>query len=249
MSLERIQILGENSFVGKSLYNFLASKCLESQIISKQTLNFLDVSTFSNLIFSNSIIIDFVNVNNGVESEIMNCNFYGFKNFIDYLKSTQINVTYVYISTISVLSVTAVNSSVYVKSKKLAEDYLIDSGLNYQIQRLSYPIGRGENNKRLISRIIKDLKEGKTITVNNTLINLNDINDVVNGIFSQLLKNRISFISNNKYLYLSDIVFFLKEAIKSKSQINVEELENKFVPVSDTPTELSDIKETLLKMI
>ena len=216
--------------------------------LNKVNLNFLDENSFSNADFSNSIIFDFININNGNEEEIKTCNNYGFQKFVDHIKKSNHNVNYVYISTISVLSDVS-EQNAYVKSKKAAELYLINSGINYQLQRLSYPIGKGENNKRLISRLISDLRANKDITINNVLLNLNPVKDVVEAIYKEALKSPTTFISNNQYLYLKDVVDFLKRELNSKSVVISKEVKNSFTPISDYPIKCGDIYETLREMI
>ncbi len=247
--MSKFLILGKNSFVAGALFDLVKNK-EEALLISKDDLDFTNKNTFKNIDFDNSTIIDCVNVNNGNSEEIMRCNVNGFKDFCNYIRSTAKSIKYVYVSTISVLSEDAIASSVYVQSKKQAEEYLISSGIDYHIIRLSYPIGPGENKNRLITRLINNLKDNQLIKINNILINLNDINDVVKSMYGSFFKSKISFISNNKYMYLSDVVFFLKERIGSQSLIEVIEVKEQFSPLSDTPfLESTNIKNTLLKMI
>jgi nucleoside-diphosphate-sugar epimerase len=247
--MNKVFILGAKSFVGKSLHDLIKDK-EESYLVSKEKINFLDTATFQNINFNSSIIVDCINVNNGNEKDIMNCNITGFSSFLNYLKKNATDFKYIYISTVSVLSKESVETSHYVKSKKNAEEFLINSGINYQIVRLSYPIGKNENSNRLISRLIENLKNNKPISVNNVLINLNCISDVVKEIYHQFSNSGIFFISNNQYLYLKEIVLLLKDKLNSKSTVEVFETQNQFQPLSEHPFIPSvDIKSTLLQMI
>jgi len=247
--MNKVFILGANSFVGKSLHNLIKKK-EKSYLVSKEKINFSDPSTFKSINFNNSIIVDCININIGNEKNIFDCNVTGFSQFIEYLKNNAVNFKYIYISSISVLSKESIETSPYVTSKKMAEQFLINSGVNYQIMRLSYPIGKNENSNRLISRLIDNLKYNKPITVNNILINLNNISDVVEAIYREFSKSGIFFISNNQYVYLKDIVLFLKDKLNSKSTVEVLETQNQFQPLSEHPfVSTVGIKSTLLQMI
>jgi dTDP-4-dehydrorhamnose reductase len=230
----KILILGENSFVGKSLYAFLKDK-EDCRLVSRKEIDFSDHHTFSNINFHHTVIVDCININNGNEQEIMACNDIGFRAFIDYLKANAQPMRYIYVSTISVLSEEAVRMSAYVRSKKTAEDHLLASGITHHIMRLSYPIGRGENKSRLISRLIESFKQGKPVAVKTVPVNLNAIEDVVKDMYAKMGKEGISFISNNIYKSLSEIALFLKEQLASTSTLQIEEINDDFRPLSETP--------------
>lgn len=232
--MPKIYILGENSFVGKTLFHLIRDK-EECELVSKAQINFLKEESFSNVDFSNTIIIDCVNVNNGNEKDITQCNYEGFVGFCKYLLKSAVNLKYVYLSTISVVSEEASRTSSYVKSKKNAEDYLMSSGLDYQIMRLSYPIGKGENKNRLISKMIDSLKQDKNITIQDVQINFNDVVEVCENIYTQLLKNKVTFISNNNYTSLFDTVVYLKKVLHSNSFISKTDVAEQFMPKSETP--------------
>lgn len=230
--MNNVIILGKNSFIAKKLSYILGSSC---KLLSRNEIDFLIPGTFSNIDFNDTVIIDCINVNNGNEAEIIASNFIGFTNFCKYLVENKIKIKYIYISTISTISDVSVKSSVYIRSKKLAEDYLLNSGLDCQIIRLSYPFGIGENKQRLLSRIIKSLKENREIKINDVKINLNYVDDVCINIVNRLLTKKIIFISNNHYSSLYDYVMYLKKAIQSKS--NVEKIVStfNFMPLTDLP--------------
>jgi len=249
MRTSKIFILGAGSFVGRFFFDHIKEK-ENCSLISKNEINFLDLKTFSNIDFNNSIILDCINVNNGTENEIMECNYFGFQKFCNYLKANQTIVKYVYVSTISVLSQEAVESSAYVRSKKIAEDYLMQSGIDYQLMRLSYPIGKGENSNRLISRLISNLKADRDININDISINLNYINDVVLQMYAELSKSKQVFISNNIYAPLKEVVFYLKARLGSKSNITITEAIDYFKPLTKTPfTPSLDLKSVLSEML
>ena len=247
--LKKIYILGGNGFVGRSLFDFLKAR-EQCFLVTKEQINFLKPETFSNLSFDNSIIIDCVNVNNNKELDIMDCNYRGLLSFTAYLGKTAVSFNYVYISTISVLSDESVKTNVYVRSKKMAEDHLLSSGMDCQIIRLSYPIGSGENKARLISRLIGNLRLNESILIQDVLINLNDIGDVVAAIYDHLLKEPLIFISSNQYISLSEVVYFLKKQLNSESKIEVKKTDAQFTPKAHEPFVPSkNIKDTLFSML
>lgn len=242
-------ILGENSFVGKNLFEYMKDET-DCKLVPRKVIDFLDPATFSNLNFANCRIIDCINVNNGNKEEVIRTNMTGFSVFIGYLKQQVVKVKYVYISTVSVMDEVAVKSNPYVFSKKAAEDILISSGLDYQIMRLSYPIGKNENKSRLFPRLISQLKNNEPVTVNDILINPNAVEDVVKDIYHQLQGPKITFISSNNYFSLAGLVLFLKENLRSESSITVNEAKEQYLPKSETPFEESQtIKQRLLQMI
>ncbi len=248
--MSKIYILGSDSFVGKVFYSTLKDHNKECYPLSKKELNFLKPETFSSFNFNNSVIIDFINVNNGVEKEIMDCNYLGFTFFCKYLLSNAENFKYVYVSSVSVISEEIVNANAYVRSKKLAEDFLTVSGIDYRLIRLSYPIGKNENKNRLITRLINNLKADKHISVSHTMVNLNSVEEVAEHIYLHLLQNKELFVSNNWYVDLCDIVLFLKQHLNSKSNIEMTEAAFQFTPISETPYVANrSIYETLLEMI
>lgn len=203
--------------------------------VNRMKIDFLKPDSFLNISFSNETIIDCINVNNGVAEDIMNCNLKGFKWFVDYLTQHDFSGKYVYISTISVLDDAALKGSVYVRSKREAEDYLKQSGLDYQIIRISYPFGKKENPQRLLPRLKKQLENNEPVKINNIKINLNFIEDVVNTVFNSIGKNCEMFISNNQYVYLEDVVYRMKQKLRSESVIEILPAKTSFMPLSETP--------------
>jgi dTDP-4-dehydrorhamnose reductase len=242
-------VLGGNSFVAKVFHEVV--KDHENVFaLSKEELNFLEPASYSIFDFSNSIIVDFVNVNNGNEQDIMACNYYGFSSFCRFLKGHAFNFRYVYISTISTLCEQHVAASPYVRSKKLAEEFLMKAGIDFQIMRLSYPIGKGESKLRLISRLIQSLKEGQNLEISNYLINLNYVKDVAKHIYQNISRETQIFVSNNQYVLLGDAVLLLKDMLKSASQLLILDVKYQFAPMSDNPYVPSrNIKDVLIDMI
>lgn len=231
---DKCYILGASGFLGSYLSAY-KSKDYEIIGLNKSNINFLKESTFSNISFSNETIIDCININNGVDEDIINCNIVGFKTFIDYLRNISFKGKYIYISTISVLDKAACDSSVYVKSKKQAEDILMNSGLNHQIIRISYPFGRNENPQRLLPKLKQQLLESKPLKIKNVKVNLNYIVDLSKAIFDSVGKKGEVFVSNNQYVSLDDVVLRMKRKLKSKSEIILENVEYSFTPLADSP--------------
>jgi nucleoside-diphosphate-sugar epimerase len=198
-------------------------------------IDFVKPESFLNMSFSNEVIIDCININNGVEKDIFNCNVNGFKMFIEYLKGNSFSGKYVYVSTISILDDEAVKGSAYVRSKKDAEDYLKASGLDYQIMRISYPFGKNENPQRLLPRLKQQLQSNQLLKITNIKVNLNYVEDVSKAIFDFIGKSREVFVSNNQYVLLGDVVRRMKQKLGSKSEIILENANSNFTPLSESP--------------
>lgn len=234
--MQKIFLLGSTSFVGSNIVLEL-KKHYDVVELARPNFNFLDPETFTQINFSNAIIIDCINVNNANNSEIENCNIKGFKIFIDYLMKNHSNVKYLYFSSISVLSKTIISQNSYINSKYVAENYLINSDITYHIVRLSYPIGKGENNTRLTSRLIKSIKNGEKITLSDIKINLTPIECISENIFSLTLfnNNKITFLSNNIYIPLLELVYKISELLNIKPNYIITKSSDHFEPTSDTP--------------
>lgn len=249
--MQKVFLLGSTGFVGKNISSELAKKYNVIELARSQ-FDFLNSNTFLEIDFSNSIIVDCINVNNGNAGEIINCNVNGFQMFIDFITQNHVNVKYLYFSSISVLSEEIKKQNIYVNSKFIAEKYLMHSGLIYHIVRLSYPIGKGENPNRLISRFIKSIKEKQTLSLSNIKINITPIKCIANDINSLVRfdGNRVTFFSSNVYLSLTEIVDKIGDLLNVKPNYTVTKSDNRFEPVSDNPINCSiDLISCLKDMI
>lgn len=227
-------ILGAGGFLGQSL---LANKPLGLDLIGlkRDDVNFFNKNTFNNIPLKSNYIIDCVNVNNGVDIDIENCNIFAFYDVIDFLKKNNFEGRYVYLSTISVLDDNMLSKSKYVYSKKKAENYLVSSGINYQIVRLSYPFGKKSNKSRLIPNLCSKISSGSDVYIKNIRININFIDDICICIYLYIDNKNEIFISNNMYFSLYEIVKRMKRHLNSSSNIYLEKSDYVFEPKSDCP--------------
>lgn len=244
------QILGANGFVGR---NLLAHKpfFLDVRGLYKKDVDFRKENTFNNVSLGSDLIIDCINVNDGVEKNIIECNVYGFASFIKYLSFNNYKGKYIYISTVSVLDGGSLSNSAYVHSKKIAEDLLKKSDIDSQIVRLSYPFGNECNLNRLLSKLMLRAYKNEDIYIKDSRINLNYINDVCIDLYAKLDFGNDIFISNNQYVSLFDVAVVIKDSFKSLSNIYVEDSNCVFEPVADYPYTcnyniMDKIKEVLL---
>ena len=216
-------------------------------------MDILNPKSFYNVDFDNSIIIDCINVNNGNKIEIENCNIRGFNSFMGHLTKNHKSIKYLYFSTISVLSEEIRKQNMYVHSKFIAENLLISSSkLNHHIVRLSYPIGKGENVMRLISRFVKSIKEGNMLSLSDIKINITPI-ECISQQINHLVKfetNKITFLSNNVYTSLIEIVNCLGFLLKKEPIYKITHENNHFEPKSDMPITCNfDLLECFKKIL
>jgi len=234
--MEKVFLLGASSFIGKNIIEELKEN-FQLNVLSRPDFDLLDKNSFSKYDFSNSTIIDCINVNNGNAAEIDKCNIDGFGDFITFLKNRHTNFKYFYFSTISVLSpqICAINK--YVNSKKIAEDLLIASGITYHIVRLSFPIGKGENPTRLTTRLINSINKNEELTLTDIKLNITSVKCLADNI-SDLVsfkQNKITFFSNNKYVPLTDLVLAIETVLKRKANYKIVAAKDHFEPLSNEP--------------
>lgn len=234
--MKKIFLLGSSSFIGKNIYPELRSN-FETVSLSRPQFDFLDPKTYISIDFSNSIIVDCINVNNGNTEEINKCNIEGFIGFLDFLKDKHSNTKYLYFSTISVISDEICKANAYVNSKKIAEEYLKNSGLLYHIVRLSFPIGKGENEMRLTTRLINSIKNKSELKLSDIKLNITPVNCIAEQITKLVSfnSNLITFFSNNKYTPLIDLVKAIESALGIKANYKLIEQNSHFEPLSNNP--------------
>lgn len=234
--MKKIFLLGSSSFIGKNIYSILRSN-FEVITLSRPQFDFLDPTTYLEIDFSNSIIVDCINVNNGNTEQINECNIEGFKVFLDFLKDTTSNCKYLYFSTISVISDEICKANAYVNSKKIAEEYLENSGLIYHIVRLSFPIGKGENEMRLTTRLINSIKKNTELKLSDIKLNITPVNCIADQITNlvSFKSNLVTFLSNNKYTPLIDLVKAIETALGVKANYTIIGQNSLFEPLTDKP--------------
>ena len=249
--MQKLFLLGSTSFVGKNIVVEL-KKHYDVIELSRPSFDFLNPKTYATIDFSESIIVDCININNGNVNDIEDCNLNGFKLFLDHIILNYTQIKYIYFSTISVLSTEIVNKNTYVNSKFLAEEYLGNSNLLHHIIRLSYPIGKGENKLRLTSRLIHAIRNQDPITIFDIKINFTPILCLAENIFelTQFKENKVTFFSNNIYISLAEFVEKIGHLLSLKPNCIINKSDNYFEPKSDNPIKCdSKLLDCLREMI
>lgn len=168
-------VLGSKGFIGKNIFNVLMKHNLNVIGLSRDEFDITNINDFKKTDFSNAILIDAIAHIDGNSEKIHQTNVVALKNFIEYLNANCHNFKYVYLSTVSTKFPEFISESDYVLSKFYAEDYIKNHVAKYQIIRLIFPFGRGENSNRLISRLIGKVKNHEKLIINNINLNLTPI--------------------------------------------------------------------------
>lgn len=201
----RIFVTGATGFIGRHLVNELVSKgmnvvCLirkkeQASIFKKSgNLKFLigeikDIGKISKQIRHSDTAVHLANISDGLNyNEFYKVNVEGTKNFVLLCEKIKIK-KFIFLSSTVVLGNF---SSPYTKTKKLAEDIVRKSKLNYVILRPDMVYGL--DSKRHILDSIEDIKNKKIkIIFGYQHINIGPvyINDVVGAIISSIRADRI----------------------------------------------------------
>jgi nucleoside-diphosphate-sugar epimerase len=216
-----LYILGANGFLGRQIANFKTFFGNQHSFpLNRADLDFLKPTHFFKYDFTDSLIIDCIANIDGSEMECNNVNIEGLNSFLSHLKNTNFKGTYVYFSTLSVINDDQVNSNYYVKSKKEAEVLIKNSGLNYKIIRLTFPFGIGESNNRLITRLIKKIKNNEDVFLDDVSLSITPINYLLQNLEGAISSTdkEINFTDGNVYK-LKEIVDYIK--INSNSSSNI----------------------------
>jgi len=208
-------VLGKNSFVGKHLYQTLKETNKKVVSLDKNDFDITNYSTYNKYDFSNSIIIDCIASIDSDEQTIYKTNYLGLKQFITYLNSKKYNFKYIYFSTTSTQIEKEQKKTSYIASKLLAEEYISSNVYDYQIIRLTFPFGKGENKNRFISKLISKIKLNQKITINNVIMNLTPISFLQENFINLLesTKKEINF-TDGKVYHIKDIVESLYKLLK-----------------------------------
>jgi len=169
------------------------------------------------------------------------------KNLIDFSKKKNIK-NFIYFSTIDAnYSTYPVKKNIYIKSKILCEK-MLTLALKKKIfnkiiiLRLSAIVGK-KSNENFIKETLKNLKNNKPVNVwnknndFNNLIHIDDLNNLIFNFISKIYKRKKILVDclSSKPIKLSNIIFFLKKKLKSKSKINFIDSREKFKKIEFNP--------------
>lgn len=210
-------VLGASGFIGNNLYNTLKNNKLDVIALNKEQFNITDENTYVKYNFSNSIIIDTIVNVDGNSEEIYNVNLEGIKRFISHLNENHTNFKYVYLSSTSTKIKQQIVTNTYINSKFQAEEFIINNLKDYIIIRLTFPFGKKENPNRLISRLIKQIRDDEKINIDNVTLNLTPVQDL-NSNFLKLTKlnNQIINFSDGNVYELKKIIDKIYELMKKE---------------------------------
>jgi len=216
-------VLGANGFIGSYVAESLRKT--ESNLVTALKKNNFDITHSSDYLkfnFNEATIIDCITKIDGYSEDVMETNYYSFKNFIDYLNNSGISYRYIYFSTMTSNDKKQVKSNPYVRSKHLAERYIIENVINYTIIRLAFPFGKGEGGNRLISRIINKILNNEDLILDDVTLNLTSIDFLIKYI-PELIKSKkkiIKFTDGIPYR-LSDVVDVICRALSKPNRYKV----------------------------
>ena len=237
----RTVILGAGGFLGSRLLRYLQQN--DSDVIGygRADIDFTMPSTFKNYQPKpGDVIVDCVARIDGSEADIEEVNVSGLEQFIKYIKQYNVPFRYIYFSTYSTQLATLVKSNAYIRSKYKAELYIRDQVTDYQIIRLVFLFGKGENKNRLISRMIGKIKTGEPLTIDKLTLNLTTSADILEH-FDDMLKypsREINF-SNNIEFYFPDVVQFMAECMGQKADVLISDKELNLTFPSTVPVRAS----------
>ncbi|PWT99994.1 MAG: hypothetical protein C5B52_09485 [Bacteroidetes bacterium] len=212
-----VYILGANSFVAKNISEGLKTCSNKIFPLTRKDFELGNEVDYSKYNFSNSLIIDCITRIDGSELEIIENNLEKFKEFIIYLKLRHKDFRYIYFSTLSVSSKQAAQNNPYIKSKSLAEQFLNENLSDYLVIRLSFPFGKGESSKRLISRLIQKIKSGEILGIDNLSLSLMPVENLRNDICDLIsFKGPVVQYLNARIVTLESVVKFIYSQLKIK---------------------------------
>lgn len=202
----KILVTGANGFIGKNLCQHLKEK--EYEIIT------FDKDDNFSVIEENINNIDFIYHLAGVNRPENPTEFYKgntdlTKSIIEILQTNKLNIPIVYTS-----SIQATNNTDYGKSKKMAEDLLLEYGINSKvyIYRLHNVFGKWcrPNYNSVVATFCYNVVNNLELTINNpdTMLELIYIDDVINE-FVNLLKEKNAIVKNDN-IYTIQPVYKIK---------------------------------------
>jgi len=213
----KIFVLGAEGFVGRNIVTGLEKTFDQVFALCRKQFELGNVKHYSKFAFSDSIIVDCISKIDGSPEDIYSNNYENFTTFIDYLVKHDTSFRYVYLSTLSTNDSELTSTNVYVKSKYLAEQYLINNVKDYQIIRLTFPFGEGESANRLLSRIISKIRSNEPLLISNVDLSLMPISYLQEDII-KILNSGFNILQyyNTHTIILEAVVKFIYQ------QLNIE---------------------------
>lgn len=173
MNDPNIIVLGAGGFVGRQIFEALKVRFPNTKGLLRGDFDIGNPETYATYNFKNTTVIDCIAQIDGDFEALTRNNFDSLRRFADYIRGHATPARYIYLSTTAADGAPSENA--YVRSKQLAEDYLLQALPASRILRLSFPFGKGEKSNRLISRLILRIKNGEKLKLDNVTLNLTPV--------------------------------------------------------------------------
>lgn len=168
-----IVVLGAGGFVGRRVFSALAKQFPKVRALTRAEFDINDHASFGQHDFTEATIVDCIAQIDGDADTLLQNNYESLRRFLDALCTRMLPARYVYLSTTAANGPYAENP--YVRSKQLAEAYLLETLPMSKIVRLSFPFGQGEKSNRLLSRIIHNIRDDNPLKIDDVTLNLTPI--------------------------------------------------------------------------
>lgn len=208
-------VTGAGGFIGRAIVRHLEASAANVLAPDRHKFDLADAATYPAHSFCNTIIVDCIAKIDGTGEERRSVNYDGLMSFIGYLnEQCPDQYRYVYFSTLSILDPALVAQNEYVNTKSMAEQLLRRQVKDYKIIRLSYPFGEGESSMRLISRLIKQIKNGEVLTLSNISVFLTPVQLLLDSMdmLLSLPQREINFLAG-RAVTLEEIVLTIGDAL------------------------------------
>ena len=234
----KIVVLGAEGFVGRHIVAGVQKTFGQVFALSRKEFELGNVKHYSKFAFSDTIIVDCISKIDGSPEDIYSNNHEDFKTFIDYLVKQDTSFRYVYLSTLSTNHSELTNTNAYVRSKYLAEQYLINNVKDYQIIKLSFPFGKGESANRFLSRIISKIMNNEPLLISNTDLSLMPVSYLQEDIV-KILNSGFNILQyyNIHTIVLENLVKFIYKQLKIECNYVLQNNpKTSILPSSDIPS-------------
>lgn len=169
----RCYILGASGFIGRNVAAAFERRGHDVVRLCRPLFDYTNPETQKQLDFSGACVVDCVTRVDGTPGEVRWTIVDGLQLLLRQPTIRNAN-SYIYLSTSTTLSPDVVRDNVYVASKRDAEK-LVQKLPQGQIVRLTYPFGPGENEHRLITRLISQALRSECLTIGDIVLPLTPI--------------------------------------------------------------------------